>query len=186
MNALPRISRRIFRLTVPLALGLAMVGCGSDQFQDLKQFVTDAESVAGTRARIDPLPNVDRYEPFVYNQAELEDPFRPRKIEPTKSAKGQLQPDLNRRREPLEAFPLDNLKMVGSLQQGKNLFALVRTPDNNLFRVRQNNYMGQNFGLIIEVDETGLKLKELVQDGAGEWTERITSLFLQDETETRR
>ncbi|MBY0440139.1 MAG: pilus assembly protein PilP, partial [Burkholderiales bacterium] len=93
---------------------------------------------------------------------------------------------LNRRREPLEAFPLDNLKRVGSLQQGKAMFALIRTPDNNLFRVRQNNYIGQNFGLIIQVDETGMKLKELVQDGAGEWIERITSLFLQDETETKR
>ncbi|MCE2949753.1 MAG: pilus assembly protein PilP [bacterium] len=181
MNAFRRLPRRL----VPLALGLAMVGCGSDQFQDLKQFVADAETVAGNRARIDPLPKVDPYEPFVYNQAELEDPFRPRKIEPTRSAKGQIQPDLNRRREPLEAFPLDNLRMVGSLQQGKTLFALIRTPDKNLFRVRQNNYIGQNFGLIIEVDETGLKLKELVQDGAGEWTERITSLFLQDETEAR-
>jgi type IV pilus assembly protein PilP len=182
MNAFRRLPRRL----VPLVLGLAMVGCGSDQFQDLKQFVADAETVAGNRARIDPLPKVDPYQPFVYNQAELEDPFRPRKIEPTRSAKGQIQPDLNRRREPLEAFPLDNLKMVGSLQQGKTLFALIRTPDNNLFRVRQNNYIGQNFGLIIEVDETGMKLKELVQDGAGEWTERITSLFLQDETEARR
>jgi type IV pilus assembly protein PilP len=182
MNALRRISRRL----VPLALGLAMVGCGGEQFQDLKQFVADTESVAGTRARIEPLPKVDPYEPFVYNQAELEDPFRPRKIEPTKAAKGQIQPDLNRRREPLEAFPLDNLKMVGSLQQGKNMFALIRTPDNNLFRVRLKNYIGQNFGLIIELDETGLKLKELVQDGAGEWTERITSLFLQDDTETTR
>jgi len=182
MNALRRLTHRL----VPIALGLAMVGCGSDQFQDLKQFVADAESVAGSRARIDPLPKVDPYEPFIYNQAELEDPFRPRKIEPTRSAKGQVQPDLNRRREPLEAFPLDNLKMVGSLQQGKALFALVRTPDNNLFRVRQNNYIGQNFGLIMQVDETGMKLKELVQDGAGEWTERITSLFLQDETEAKR
>jgi type IV pilus assembly protein PilP len=182
MNARSRIAR----LVVPLALGLAMVGCGSDQFQDLKQFVTDDNLVAGTRARIDPLPKVDPYQPFIYNQAELEDPFRPRKIEPTKSAKGQLQPDLNRRREPLEAFPLDNLKMVGTLQQGKQLFALIRTPDNNLFRVRQNNYIGQNFGLIQEIDETGMKLKELVQDGGGEWTERLTSLFLQDETEARR
>jgi type IV pilus assembly protein PilP len=180
-----RASRGI-RLLVPLALGLAMVGCGSDQFQDLKQFVNDADSVAGNRSQIDPLPKVDPYQPFIYNQAELEDPFRPRKIEPTKSAKGQLQPDLNRRREPLEAFPLDNLKMVGTLQQGPLLFALVRTPDNNLFRVRQNNYIGQNFGLIQEINETGMKLKELVQDGAGEWTERVTSLFLQDESEAKR
>ncbi len=181
-----KLATTFARVLLPLCLGLSMVGCGSDQFQDLKQFVSDAENVAGSRARIDPLPKVDPYQPFAYNQAELEDPFRPRKIEPTKSAKGQLQPDLNRRREPLEAFPLDNLKMVGTLQQGKLLFALVRTPDNNLFRVRQNNYIGQNFGLIQEISDTGMKLKELVQDGAGEWTERVTSLFMQDESEAKR
>jgi type IV pilus assembly protein PilP len=182
MNALRTLTHRL----IPIVLGLAMVGCGSEKFQDLKQFVADAENVSGTRARLEPLPNVDIYEPFAYKQAELEDPFRPRKIAPTKSDKGQLQPDLNRRREALEAFPLDNLRMVGSLQQGKTLYALVRTPDSNLFRVRLNNYLGQNFGRVIEVDETGMKLKELVQDGAGEWTERITSLFLQDETEAKR
>lgn len=182
MNVLRMLTHRL----VPLALGLLMVGCGSEKFQDLKQFVADAENVAGGRARIEPLPRVDTYEPFVYKQAELEDPFRPRKIVPPKADKSQLQPDMNRRREPLEAFPLDNLKMVGSLQQGKALYALVRTPDNNLFRVRRNNYIGQNFGLITEIDETGMKLKELVQDGTGEWNERITSLFLQDETEAKR
>jgi len=182
MNHWHRISRTVATLVV----ALSMVGCGSGEFQDLKLFVNDTELVAGTRARIDPLPKVDPYQPFAYNQAELEDPFRPRKVEPTRAPKGQLQPDLNRRREPLEAFPLDNLKMVGTLQQGKSLFALVRTPDNNLFRVRQNNYIGQNFGLIQEIDETGMKLKELVQDGAGEWSERVTSLFLQDEMEARR
>ena len=174
MNALRRIHRRM----VPLALGLAMVGCGSDQFQDLKQFVADAESVAGARARIDPLPKVDSYEPFIYNRAELEDPFRPRKIEPAKGMKGPMQPDLNRRREPLEAFPLDNLKMVGSLQQGKTLFALIRTPDNNLFRVRQNNYIGQNFGRITGIFEDRIELVELISNGVGGWIERPASIAL--------
>ncbi len=174
------------RLIVVLTIAAALAGCGSDQFSDLKQFVAEADKSSGGGARVEPLPRADPYQPFVYAQAELEDPFRPRKIEPAKSTKGQLAPDLNRRREPLEAFPLDNLKMVGTLQQGSTVFALVRTPDNNLFRVRQNNYIGQNFGLIQEISETGMKLKELVQDSAGEWTERVTQLFLQDESEAKR
>jgi type IV pilus assembly protein PilP len=174
MNALHGISRRL----VPLALGLAMVGCGSEQFQDLKQFVADAESVAGTRARIDPLPKVDAYEPFVYNQSELEDPFRPRKVEPSKSAKGQIQPDLNRRREPLEAFPLDNLKMVGNLTQKGTTVALLQA-DAVLFQVRVGNYIGQNFGRVLRVSEDEVAVREIVQDAAGDWIERDTALRLQ-------
>ena len=182
MSATDRLLRRL----TPLAIGLAMVGCGSGQYDDLRQFVNEPGDTSGARARVDPLPRVEPYQAATFVAAEIEDPFRPRKVEPARAATGNLQPDLNRRREPLEAFPLDNLRMVGTLQQGKQMFALIRTPDNNLFRVRVNNYMGQNFGLIQEISESGVKLKELVQDGNGEWTERVSSLMLQDETETKR
>lgn len=182
MSATDRLLRRL----APLAVGVAMVGCGSGQYDDLRQFVNDPGEVSGARARVDPLPKVEPYQAATFVAAEIEDPFRPRKVEPARAAKGTIQPDLTRRREPLEAFPLDNLRMVGTLQQGKQMFALIRTPDSNLFRVRVNNYMGQNFGLIQEISESGVKLKELVQDGNGEWTERVSSLFLQDETENKR
>lgn len=182
MSATDRLLRRL----APLAIGAAMVGCGSGQYDDLRQFVNDPGEVSGARARVDPLPRVEPYQAASFVASEIEDPFRPRKVEPARAAKGTIQPDLNRRREPLEAFPLDNLRMVGTLQQGKQMFALIRTPDNNLFRVRVSNYMGQNFGLIQEITESGVKLKELVQDGNGEWTERVSSLLLQDETETKR
>jgi len=182
MIAIDRLLRRL----APLALGAAMVGCGSGQYDDLREFVNNPGDASGARVRVDPLPRVEPYQASTFVATEIEDPFRPRKVEPTRVAKGTLQPDLNRRREPLESFPLDNLRMVGTLQQGKQMFALIRTPDNNLFRVRVNNYMGQNFGLIQEITESGVKLKELVQDGNGEWTERVSSLFLQDETENKR
>jgi type IV pilus assembly protein PilP len=68
--------------------------------------------------------------------------------------------------------------MVGALQQGKANFALIKSPDNNLFRVKSGNYMGQNFGLITEISETSIKLKEIVQDSGGDWTERISTITL--------
>ena len=73
---------------------------------------------------------------------------------------------------------LENLRMVGTLQQGKTNFALVKSPDNNLFRVKPGNYLGQNFGLITEISESTIKLKEIVQDSGGDWTERISTMTL--------
>ena len=103
-----------------------------------------------------------------------------------KARSGGLQPDLKRVREPLEAYPLENLKMVGTLSQQKQVFALIKTPDSNLFRVKQGNYLGQNFGLITEINEGSVKLKEIVQDSAGDWTERVSTLQLQDEQEVAK
>ncbi|HUL42454.1 MAG TPA: pilus assembly protein PilP [Burkholderiales bacterium] len=162
-----------------LLLGLLLTAC-SEQFQDLKDFVKESEK--GPRARVEPLPEVKPYEPFIYSAFDLPDPFKPRKIEPIKGAGGsKLQPDLNRRKEALEAYPLENLRMVGTLERGKVIYALIKSPDNNLFRVTTGNYMGQNFGLVTAVTESSLKLKELVQDSTGDWTERDSSLQLLDD-----
>ena len=84
------------------------------------------------------------------------------------------------RKEPLEAFPLEQLKMVGTLSQGKDVYALVRA-EKTLYRVKKGNYMGQNFGLITEVTENEIKLKEIVQDSAGDWAERQSVLPLLEE-----
>lgn len=168
--------RHIFMLSLA-CLGLA--SCGGEQDSDLKQFVTEADKLP--RGRIPPLPDVKPYEPFNYDAYDLLDPFKPRKIEPPKSAGGGVQPDLTRRKEPLEAYPIENLRMVGNLQQSKTNFALVKSPDNNLFRVKTGNYMGQNFGLITEITESTIKLKEIVQDSAGDWTERVSTMTLVDE-----
>ena len=91
-----------------------------------------------------------------------------------------MAPDLNRRKEPLEAFPLEQLKMVGTLAQGTDTYALVRA-DKTLYRVKKGNYMGQNFGLITDVNDSEIKLKEIVQDSAGDWAERQSVLPLLEE-----
>ncbi len=106
------------------AMALLLAGCGGESHQDLRAWMQ--EQGKGVKGKLDPLPQVKPYEPFTYNAFDLPDPFKPRKIEPLKGG-SKLAPDLNRRKEPLEAYPLESLQMVGTLQRGKNTYALVRT-----------------------------------------------------------
>lgn len=164
---------------------LALAGCGERHLDEVKKFVKDSDKLPP--GRIPPLPEVKPYEPFTYDAFKLIDPFKPRKIEPPKTATGAggIQPDFNRRKEALEAYPLENLKMVGTLQQKKVMHALVKSPDNNLFRVRAGNYLGQNFGRVTAITETTIMLKEIVQDSSGTWEEKEQALQL-DEQEARK
>lgn len=158
-----------------------LAGCGGEQYQDLREFVHNAGN--GMRGRVEPLPEVKPYQAFTYNDFDLPDPFKPRKVEAAKGGGSGLHPDFNRRKEPLEAYPLDNLKMVGTLEQNKVMYALIKTPDKTLYRVKVGNYMGQNFGKISEITESLVTLKELVQDPTGDWTEHTSTLHLQEEQE---
>ena len=165
------------RLIVPIAL--AVLASCSSEIDELKTFVRDSEK--GLPRRIEPLPPVKPFEPFTYEGFDLPDPFKPRKLSPPKEGGGGgLAPDLNRRKEPLEAFPLEQLKMVGTLSMGSDMFAIVRA-EKTLYRVKKGNYMGQNFGLITDVTESEIKLKEIVQDSAGDWAERQSVLPLLEE-----
>ncbi len=167
-----------------VSCALALGACGGEEHSDLRQFVKESDKMQG--GRIPPLPEVKPYEPFAYNAYDLTDPFKPRKIEPPKSAaKGGIQPDLNRPREALEAYPLENLAMVGTLQQKGKVFALVKAPDKGLYRVSSGNYLGQNFGRIVAITETDIKLKEIVQDSGGNWEEKEQALQLQEQ-ETKK
>ena len=153
----------MIKLTAISALLVAVTGCGGERYQDLQTFMRETEK--SSPRRIESLPEMKAYVTFEYAGFDLPDPFRPRKLAPVKSDSG-VQPDLNRRREPLESYPLESLKMVGTLQQGKNVFALVKA-DSTVYRVTRGNYMGQNFGLITVISEGDVKLKEIVQDAAG-------------------
>ncbi len=167
------------RASLILLLGcFALTGCGDRHLDEVKKFVKDSDKLP--QGRIPPLPEVKPYEAFAYDAYDLVDPFKPRKIVPPKAVAGAggIQPDFNRRKEPLEAYPLENLKMVGTLQQQKVMHALVRSPDNNLFRVRAGNYMGQNFGRIVAINDTTIALKEIVQDSNGNWEEKDQALQL--------
>lgn len=157
--------------------GLALAGCVGEN-SDLKQFVKDSGGKGPVA--IEPLPQVKPFEPFAYEGFDLPDPFKPRKLVVKQNDGGGLQPDLNRRKEPLESYPLEQLKMVGTLQQNKDIFALVKA-DKTLYRVKKGNYLGQNFGLITDITDSEVKLKEIVQDSAGDWAERASSLPLLEE-----
>jgi type IV pilus assembly protein PilP len=167
------------RLLLPIAITV-LGGCSSE-IDELKQFVRESEK--GLPRKIEPLPAVKPFEPFAYEGFDLPDPFKPRKL--VKPGPGgpddRIAIEMNRRKEPLEAFPLEQLKMVGTLSQGKDTYALVRA-EKTLYRVKKGNYMGQNFGLITDVTESEIKLKEIVQDSAGDWAERQSVLPLLEET----
>jgi type IV pilus assembly protein PilP len=158
---------------------LALVACGGEQYGDLKQELNLLTK--DLRGRVDPLPEVKPYEPVPYKAFDEIDPFKPSRIDVVASGvavgAGGIKPDVNRPKEPLEAFALEALKMVGTLSQDKETYGLVRAGPN-LFRVKKGNYMGLNFGVITSVDENEIKLKELVQDGGGDWVERVSSLQL--------
>lgn len=157
---------------------ILLVSCGGEEFQDLRDFVKN--SGADMRGKIEPPPEVKPYEYFAYNnEANLPDPFKPRKSElrPGGST-GINQPDFDRPKEALEEFPLESLKMVGYLYRDKIGYAVIRAPDSKLYRVKAGNHMGTNFGLIQEVTDTEVKIKEMVQDSSGDWTERLSSLQL--------
>ena len=164
------------RLLIPVALA-ALWGCSSE-IDELKQFVRESDK--GLPRKIEPLPAVKPFEPFAYEGFDLPDPFKPRKIASNDKKDERIDKELTRRKEPLEAFPLEQLKMVGTLSQGTETYALVRA-DKTLYRVKKGNYMGQNFGLITDVTEGEIKLKEIVQDSAGDWAERQSVLPLLEE-----
>ena len=156
-----------------------LTGCFGDEHGDLKDWM--AEQSKGLRGKVEPLPEAKVYVAFPYDAFELADPFRASKMELAKKSNGTgLAPNTNRVKEVLENYDLEKLRMVGTLQQGKTVQALVRAPDGNLYRVKQGSYMGQNFGMVVKVSETEIALKEIVEDSGGDWVERTTSLSLDD------
>jgi type IV pilus assembly protein PilP len=170
------VGAQIRALVAIAVASFVVAGCGGESHQDLRAWMADQGKNA--KGRLDPLPQIKPYEPFTYNAYDLPDPFKPRKIEPAKGT-SKLAPDLARRREPLESYPLEALTMVGTLEKGKGVFGLVRTPEKDIYQVRAGNYMGQNFGVVTGITDSEIKLKELVQDGSGDWSERSSTLNLQ-------
>ena len=167
---------KIFALAL---ICLSLLACSGGDHEDLRKWMTDASK--DIKGKIPPLPEVSPYEPVSYDAGNLIDPFRPSKIEPEQktSGGGGMRPDLNRPKEPLESYALESLKYVGVLIKNKAGYAIIQT-DGSLFQVRIGNYMGQNFGVITKINDTEVSLRELVQDAAGDWVERVSTLLLQE------
>ena len=158
-----------------------LAACGGEEQGELRQEL--AAMTKDLRGKVDPLPQVRSYEPVPYKGESMLDPFVPGRIVVSQAAGtgggGGVQPDMNRPKEPLEAFPLEAIQMVGTLAQNKNMYALVRA-GTNLFRVKKGNYMGQNFGVITAIDESQISMKEVVQDSGGDWIERSTTVQMSE------
>lgn len=170
---------------VPVVAALVLAGCGSSGQEGIQQWM--AEQRAQTKPKVQPIPEPKKFTPQAYTQETAIDPFSSQKLtqalkrETTQSTSSAalLAPELARRKEPLESFPLDAVMMVGSLVKKGQPVALVKV-DNLLYQVHPGNYLGQNYGRIMKVGETEVVLREIVQDAAGEWTERTATLQLQE------
>ena len=178
----PPVMLRAVRLLPMLMLGALLTGCGGDNMDDLRDFV--AKEKASQKGTIEPLPEIKPYDPAIYNaDNSLNDPFLPRKA--TIKAKGGLQPNLDRPREALEAFPLQSLQLVGVMKRGKEKVALIRTPEGNVQQTRVGNYLGQNLGMVVSISDVTpveVKIKEIVQDElTGDWMERPASIVQQEQ-----
>ena len=165
-------------LTAAAALAASVAGCSGEEHRELQAELN--QLTKDVRGRVDPLPQVRPYEPVPYTAESQVDPFRPERIDVAKAASGTNNPrapDPNRPKEPLEAFPLESIQMLGTITQSRETFALVKAGPN-LYRVKKGNYMGQNFGVITGIDDAQISLKELVQDAGGDWVERSSALQL--------
>lgn len=161
-----------------LFVSLGLVACSGEEHQDIRQWMQD--STKDFKGNIPPLPEIKSFPAVAFEAIDAISPFDPVKIEPERKAgSGGIRPDLDRRREPLEAFPLESLRMVGAVMKGKMAHALIQA-DKNIYQVKIGNYMGQNFGIITDISESEVTLKELVPDSAGEYTERTSTMQLQE------
>lgn len=155
---------------------VTIVGCSPTE--DPRQWVAREKAKKGQP--LQPLPIIKTFETFIYKDQDLRDPFALSAEEQQQSASNGPQPDQNRPREPLESFPLDGLKMSGTLGVAKKIEGLVRDPDGVVHRIHVGNYLGQNYGRVTAVEEDRIDLVELVPNGAGSWMERQATIALDD------
>jgi len=161
-----------------IALSLVLAGCSDGEVGDLHRFVKNAHK--DRKPRVEPLPRIRPYESFAYTATNLTDPFSSGNLQQRKPvAEGSgLSPDLNRRKEPLEQYPLDSLRMVGTLSKGESSWAVIHAPDGTIHRAGAGNYLGQNFGQITNISDEKLAIKEIVPGPGGNWVKRDTNIAI--------
>jgi type IV pilus assembly protein PilP len=163
--------------TVVASVGLSACGGAND---DLRAYIDEVKARPG--GRIEPLPQVQPAPTFVYEAGARRSPFMPETPQrgPSDDPNAVEGPDRNRPREELEKFPLDTLRMVGTLSNGSSSFGLVQTTDGLVWRVTVGNHMGQNFGRIVSISDSEIQLVEIISDGLGGYLERPAAIALAD------
>ena len=185
-----RRSGALRSLATMLAVSVLVAGCGGGSMADLKSYIEQMKMRPGTA--IEELPPIAPYVVYTYpcdGAVPCIDPFAPFHTEPpdpcadpstpceTSTTSGP-SPNFDRNREELESYPLDALRMMGTLEKGDQFWAILRDPDSIIHRVKIGNYIGQNHGKIIEVSENKIALLEIISDGRGGWEEREAELAL--------
>lgn len=180
----PRPLRRLVRLvtaTTAIATAVGLAGCAADH-DELREWMDQQRREA--KPNVAPLQAPKRFDPQPYKVAQSVEPFSPQKLsvalkQEARQPNSLMAAELNRRKEPLESYPLDSMSMVGSVNREGQPFALLRV-DNLLYQVKVGDHLGQNYGLITKIGETEIVLRELVMDAAGEMIERPATLQLQE------
>jgi type IV pilus assembly protein PilP len=173
------------RATLLMLGAMLLAGCSASTEDELRQWMTDQQNQ--TRPRIAPISEPKQFKPESYAQVTAVDPFSNQKLTlalkkdsaQSTSNSALIDPELARRKEALESFPLDAMSLVGNMVRANQPVALIKI-DSLLYQVRTGNYLGQNYGRITKITETTVTLREIVQDSGGEWIERTASLQLQE------
>ena len=176
-----RPPRFVGRAAAPALLLLMLAACGAEN-EELQAWM--ARQQREVKPNVSPLSPPTKFDPQPFTSAQAIDPFSNQKLSvalkmESRQPSSVLGAELNRRKEPLEAYPLDGMTMVGSVAKQAQPFALLRV-DNLLYQVKPGDYIGQNYGRITKITETQIVLREIVQDAAGEWIERPSTLQLQE------
>lgn len=175
MPTVTTLTKKFFQPFVILVMLVGLVGCASDT-KEVEVWV--AEVKARPAPPLDPLPVMKQFETFEYAAQNLRDPFAAPL--PDRNSGNGPRPNIDRRKEAMEAYAIDSVRMVGTISSGGGLVGLVSSPDKVTYRLRPGNYIGQNDGRITAIYEDRIELVELVPDGAGGWLERQAKIALED------
>ena len=186
IKTLPKIKQYLLILVF-----LYLAGCGNKEMTELRQYTKDTLAKPGRP--VEPLPPIKPFVRYLYDAEKegLRDPFEPfffgtsgGESAETLEESGQdryAQEILTHNKEELEYFELDSLRMVGTLEESGKLWGIVRDQDGLIYRVSKGNYMGRNFGKVETINESGIKLREIIQSPGGKWAERAAKLSLEEE-----
>nr|WP_288851284.1 pilus assembly protein PilP [uncultured Acidovorax sp.] len=176
---------RINTLLLLVCCSFAIAGCGPSGEDELRVWM--AEQRASTKPSVQPLTEPKKFIPEPYGQEGAVEPFNQIKLtlalkrdaNQVASNAALIAPEMARRKEPLEAFPLDSMAMVGSLNKSGAPTALIKI-DNLIYQVKVGSYLGQNYGKVMRIAENSIQLREIAQDATGDWIERFSTLDLQE------
>ena len=171
--------RRLLKTGFLATVTFAVSACGGPELDDLQQFVRTTHSQR--IPKVEPLPIIEPQRSFAYTASALVDPFSSRNLRPaTPSGRDLtgLAPDPGRRREPLESYPLDSLRMVGTLEREDDQWVIIRAPDGSVHHAQSGSYVGQAYGRIMTISEERASVRELIQDPNGRWIEREAALSI--------